>query len=89
MRPASWCSVRRCPGRPGHRSAGPWLVMVPGAAAAAPGAFYRDHMVLTGPGFTAEPWYGQAHDVVSSIADAAMAATPAVRCRSAWQGRGG
>jgi hypothetical protein len=45
-------------------------------------------MLLTGPGFTAEPWYGQAHDVVSSIADAAMAATPAVRCRSAWQGRG-
>jgi hypothetical protein len=30
-------------------------------------------MLLTGPGFTAEPWYAQVHDVVSNIADAAMA----------------
>jgi hypothetical protein len=46
-------------------------------------------MLLTGPGFTAESWYGQVPDVVSSIADAAMAATLVVRSRSAWQGRGG
>ena len=35
-------------GAAGHRRAGPWLVMVPGAAAAAPGAFQRKQLLLTG-----------------------------------------
>jgi hypothetical protein len=30
-------------------------------------------MLLTGPGFTTEPWHSQVHDVVRSIAYAAMA----------------
>lgn len=42
----SGAALRRVAGR---RSAGPWLVMVAGAAAIAAGAFRRDHMLLTGP----------------------------------------
>jgi hypothetical protein len=65
----------------GHRSAGPWLVMVAGAAAVAAGVFRRDHMLLTGPGFTGESWHNQVHDVVSGIAYAAMLAAPLALAR--------
>jgi hypothetical protein len=33
------------------RSAGPWLVLVAGAASIAAGLFRRDHMLLADPGF--------------------------------------
>jgi Protein of unknown function (DUF998) len=62
----------------GHRSAGPWLVMTAGAAAVAAGAFRRDHMLLTGPGFADESWHNQVHDVVSGVAYAAMLTAPLV-----------
>ena len=65
----------------GHRQAGPWLVMVAGAAAVAAGAFQRDHMLLTGPGFTGESWHNQVHDVVSGIAYAAMLTAPLALAR--------
>jgi len=65
----------------GHRSAGPWLVMVAGAAAVAAGVFRRDHMLLTGPGFVGESWHNQVHDVVSGIAYAAMLAAPLALAR--------
>ena len=58
------------------KSAGPWLVMVAGAAAVAAGVFRRDHMLLTGPGFAGESWHNQVHDVASGIAYAAMLAAP-------------
>ena len=51
----------------------PWLVMAPGAAAAAPGALQHDHLLLTGPGFATAPWHSQVHNVVRSIAYAATA----------------
>ena len=59
-------------------SAGPWLVMVAGAAVVAAGVFRRDHMLLTGPGFAGESWHNQVHDVASGIAYAAMLAAPLV-----------
>jgi len=59
-------------------SAGPWLVMVGGAAAVAAGVFRRDHMLLTGPCFAGESWHNQVHDVASGIAYAAMLAAPLV-----------
>jgi len=59
-------------------SAGPWLVMVGGAAVVAAGIFRRDHMLLTGPGFAGESWHNQVHDVASGIAYAAMLAAPLV-----------
>jgi hypothetical protein len=62
-------------------SAGPWLVMVAGAAAVAVGVFRRDHMLLTGPGFAGESWHNQVHDVASGIAYAAMLAAPLVLAR--------
>jgi Protein of unknown function (DUF998) len=62
---------RVCP-----RSAGPWLVMLAGGATVAAGAFRRDHLLLTGPGFTGESWHNQVHDVVSGVAYAAMLAAP-------------
>jgi hypothetical protein len=65
----------------GHRTAGPWLVMVAGAAAVAAGVFRRDHMLLTGPGFTGESWHNQVHDVVSGIAYAAMLTAPLALAR--------
>lgn len=65
----------------GPRSAGPWLVMAGGAAAVAAGAFRRDHMLLTGPGFAGESWHNQVHDVVSGVAYAAMLAAPLVLAR--------
>jgi len=65
----------------GRRSAGPWLVMVAGAATVAAGVFQRDHMLLTGPGFTGESWHNQVHDVVSGIAYAAMLAAPLALAR--------
>jgi uncharacterized protein DUF998 len=65
----------------GHRAAGPWLVMVAGAAVVAAGVFRRDHMLLTGPGFTGESWHNQVHDVVSVIAYAAMVAAPLALAR--------
>ena len=68
-------------GVPGHRPAGPWLVMAAGAAAVAAGAFQRDHLLLTGPGFTGESWHNQVHDVVSGIAYAAMLAAPLALAR--------
>jgi hypothetical protein len=60
----------------GHKAAGPWLVIAGGAAAVAAGAFRRDHMLLTGPGFAGESWHNQVHDVVSAVAYAAMLAAP-------------
>lgn len=65
----------------GHRPAGPWLVMVAGAAAVAAGVFRRDHMLLTGPGFTGESWHNQVHDVVSGIAYVAMLTAPLALAR--------
>ncbi len=62
---------RVCP-----RSAGPWLVMLAGGATVAAGVFRRDHLLLTGPGFTGESWHNQVHDVVSGVAYAAMLAAP-------------
>ena len=58
------------------RSAGPWLVVVAGAAAVAAGVFRRDHMLLTGPGFAGESWHNQVHDVVSGVAYGVMLAAP-------------
>jgi hypothetical protein len=66
---------------PGLGPAGPWLVMVGGAAAVAAGAFRRDRMLLSGPGFTGESWHNQAHDVVSAVAYAAMLTAPLVLAR--------
>ncbi|HEY7432955.1 MAG TPA: DUF998 domain-containing protein [Streptosporangiaceae bacterium] len=65
----------------GFRSAGPWLVMAAGAAAVAVGAFRRDHMLLTGPGFAGESWHNQVHDVASGVAYAAMLTAPLVLAR--------
>ncbi len=65
----------------GLRSAGPGLVMAAGAAAVAAGAFRRDHMLLTGPGFTGESWHNQVHDVVSGVAYAAMLTAPLALAR--------
>jgi uncharacterized protein DUF998 len=58
------------------RSAGPWLVMVAGAATVAAGVFRRDHMLLAGPGFAGESWHNQVHDVVSGVVYLAMLAAP-------------
>jgi hypothetical protein len=71
------------PGRVSGRrwSAGPWLVVVAGAAAVAAGVFRRDHMLLTGPGFTGESWHNQVHDVASGVAYGAMLAG-----RWCWRG---
>jgi len=63
-------------------SAGPWLVTVAGAATVAAGLFRRDHLLLTGPGFTGESWHNQVHDVVSGVAYAAMIAVPLVLAHS-------
>jgi hypothetical protein len=63
---------------PAPASAGPWLVMLAGAATAAAGVFRRDHMLLTGPGFAGESWHNQVHDVASGIAYGAMLAAPLV-----------
>lgn len=67
---------RVCP-----RSAGPWLVMLAGGATVAAGVFRRDHLLLTGPGFTGESWHNQVHDVVSGVAYAAMLAAPLLLAR--------
>jgi hypothetical protein len=63
------------------RSAGPWLVVVAGAASVAAGLFRRDHMLLAGPGFAGESWHNQVHDVVSGVAYGAMLAAPLVLAR--------
>ena len=63
------------------RSAGPWLVLVAGAASIAAGLFRRDHMLLAGPGFAGESWHNQVHDVVSGIAYGAMLAAPLALAR--------
>jgi Protein of unknown function (DUF998) len=63
------------------RSAGPWLVLVAGAASIAVGLFRRDHMLLAGPGFAGESWHNQVHDVVSGVAYGAMLAAPLVLAR--------
>jgi len=60
------------------RSAGPWLVVTAGVATVAAGLFRRDHLLLTGPGFTGESWHNQVHDVASGVAYAAMLAAPLV-----------
>jgi hypothetical protein len=60
------------------RAAGPWLVAVAGAASVAAGAFRRDYMLLTGPGFAGESWHNQVHDAVSGVAYGAMLAAPVV-----------
>jgi len=65
----------------GPRSAGPWLVMLGGAATLAAGVFRRDHLLLTGPGFTGESWHNQVHDVVSAVAYAAMLLAPLLLAR--------
>jgi Protein of unknown function (DUF998) len=67
------------------RSAGPWLVLVAGAASVAAGLSRRDHMLLTGPGFAGESWHNQVHDVVSGVAYGAMLAAPLVLTRR-WRG---
>ena len=59
-----------------RRSAGPPLIIVAGVATIALGVFRRDHLLLTSPGFTGEPWHNQVHDVVSGVAYAAMLAAP-------------
>ena len=63
------------------RSAGPWLVVVAGAAAVAAGVFRRDHLLLVGPGFAGESWHNQVHDVASGVAYGAMLAAPLVLSR--------
>jgi len=63
------------------RLAGPWLVLVAGAASVAAGLFRRDHMLLAGPGFAGESWHNQVHDVVSGVAYGAMLAAPLVLAR--------
>lgn len=63
------------------RAAGPWLVLVAGAASVAAGLFRRDHMLLAGPGFAGESWHNQVHDVVSGVAYGAMLAAPMVLAR--------
>jgi Protein of unknown function (DUF998) len=60
------------------RSAGPWLVVAAGTATVAAGVFRRDHLLLTGPGFTGESWHNQVHDVASAVAYGAMLAAPLV-----------
>ena len=60
------------------RSAGPWLVVTAGVATVAGGLFRRDHLLLTGPGFTGESWHNQVHDVASGVAYTAMLAAPLV-----------
>jgi Protein of unknown function (DUF998) len=60
----------------GRRSAGPWLIMAAGSATVAAGVFRRDHLLLTGPGFTGESWHNQVHDVVSGVAYVGMLAAP-------------
>jgi len=72
-------ALRRSPSL--RKSAGPWLVMVSGAAAVAAGAFRRDRMLLSGPGFVGESWHNQVHDVVSAIAYAGMLTAPLVLAR--------
>ena len=63
------------------RSAGPWLVVLAGAASVAAGLFRRDHMLLAGPGFAGESWHNQVHDVVSGVAYGAMLVAPLVLAR--------
>ena len=63
------------------RSAGPWLVLVAGAASIAAGLFRRDHMLLAGPGFAGESWHNQVHDVVSGAGYGAMLAAPLMLAR--------
>lgn len=63
---------------PAAGTAGPWLVTLAGAAAVAAGVFRRDHLLLTGAGFTGESWHNQVHDVVSGVAYAAMIVAPLV-----------
>jgi Protein of unknown function (DUF998) len=60
------------------RSAGPWLVVTAGVATVTAGVFRRDHLLLTGPGFTGESWHNQVHDVASGVAYTAMLAAPLV-----------
>ena len=67
------------------RSAGPWLVLVAGAASIAAGLFRRDHVLLAGPGFAGESWHNQVHDVVSGVAYGVMLAAPLVLARR-WRG---
>jgi hypothetical protein len=67
---------------PAAGSAGPWLVTAAGVAAVAAGVFRRDHLLLTGPGFTGESWHNQVHDLVSGAAYAAMIVAPLVLARS-------
>jgi hypothetical protein len=70
-------ALRRVTGR----GARPWLVMAGGAAAVAAGAFRRDRMLLSGPGFGGESWHNQVHDVASGVAYAAMLIAPLVLAR--------
>lgn len=64
-----------------RRGAGPWLVMAGGAAAIVAGAFRRDRMLLSGPGFGGESWHNQVHDVASGVAYAAMLIAPLALAR--------
>jgi Protein of unknown function (DUF998) len=65
-------------GRAAVGVSGPSLVVVGGAASVAAGLFRRDHLLLTGPGFSGESWHNQVHDVVSGVAYGAMLAAPLV-----------
>jgi Protein of unknown function (DUF998) len=62
--------------------AGPRLIMLAGAATVAAGVFRRDHLLLTGPGFTGESWHNQVHDLVSGVAYGAMIVAPLVLARA-------
>jgi len=75
--------------RAAPRSAGPWLVMVAGAATVAAGVFRRDHMLLISPGFAGESWHNQVHDIVSAVAYTTMLTAPLAlarrfRCDPRW-----
>ena len=63
------------------RPAGPWLVLLAGAASVAAGVFRRDHLLLAGPGFAGESWHNQVHDVVSGVGYGAILAAPLVLAR--------
>ncbi len=78
------CSIGFAAALDGAGAAGraaPWLIRIAGAAVIAAGLFRRDHMLLTGPGFTGESWHNQAHDLVSDIAYLAMIAAPLAAAR--------
>ncbi len=61
--------------------------MLAGGATVAAGVFRRDHLLLTGPGFTGESWHNQVHDVVSGVAYGAMLVAPLLLAVRVQDGR--